>query len=683
MSMMIPSLEACKKRKRRPKVYGFHSFGEPGYPILPLGPFRDNIRLFLQQCAEPESYSVQGMPVWCTLLVHDNRSLVLPLYTIEENVKTSDTPFCDHCRCTGWSNHFVSKTKYHMIIPMDDDWNKPLDDGILDLSTHLLHGLIHCNGFAHLLCINGLEGGSKHLCGRELMDLWDRICINLRTRKITVEDVSKKRSMELRLLHGVAYGHPWFGRWGYKFCHGSFGVKEHIYERALEILSSLELEKMIQDFSDMDQYEELKKIVRYYRYLSETQLVTIKDLLRFMLTVKACFPAQRNSLLPTAKPADVIENAKPATRESVKIKPLIKEKSSKYRKFATVVSHMDSRWSARRLESAADVIVNALKEKKEKDFRNGGMARQDVRDAARLHIGDTGLLDYVLKSLNNVVVGNQVVCRSVNPTTRILEYTVHDLNDGDKVSEPEKEILPLPPRPAAPVPGIDVYSDVLYLYEHVLLGYPESGLLELATQAVLDTKHFVKECPFRDEKEQLLTLFCQILPSLTDKEIEFKRELPPGEIVVMPLDATVGELKQEAESALRDTYCITEQFVVMEIKGLEESDDMEVLSGAVQSGTEVGVRGSGIDLDTPFRYQGGSDTWMVRCECGATDDDGERMVACDICEVWQHTRCCGMEDADEVPRLFICSTCYVSLVPPKTEPAVRFDCSTAFLEWRQ
>lgn len=82
---------------------------------------------------------------------------------------------------------------------------------------------------------------------------------------------------------------------------------------------------------------------------------------------------------------------------------------------------------------------------------------------------------------------------------------------------------------------------------------------------------------------------------------------------------------------------------------------MDVLAGAVQSGTEVGVRGNGIDLDTPLRYEGGSETWMVRCECGATDDDGERMVACDICEVWQHTRCCGMENADEVPRLFICS----------------------------
>ncbi|GMN49376.1 hypothetical protein TIFTF001_018561 [Ficus carica] len=44
----------------------------------------------------------------------------------------------------GWSNLFVSKQKYHMIIPMDDGWNKPMDDAVFDLQTHLLHGLIHC-----------------------------------------------------------------------------------------------------------------------------------------------------------------------------------------------------------------------------------------------------------------------------------------------------------------------------------------------------------------------------------------------------------------------------------------------------------------------------------------------------------------------------------------------------------
>lgn len=30
---------------------------------------------------------------------------------------------------------------------------------------------------------------------------------------------------------------------------------------------------------------------------------------------------------------------------------------------------------------------------------------------------------------------------------------------------------------------------------------------------------------------------------------------------------------------------------------------------------------------------------MVLCTCGVKDDDGERMIACDICQTWMHTRC--------------------------------------------
>ncbi|OAY69867.1 PHD finger protein MALE MEIOCYTE DEATH 1 [Ananas comosus] len=56
---------------------------------------------------------------------------------------------------------------------------------------------------------------------------------------IRVEDVSYKRSMDPRLLHGVTYGYPWFGRWGYRFCYGSFGVTKQNSERAIDILSEL------------------------------------------------------------------------------------------------------------------------------------------------------------------------------------------------------------------------------------------------------------------------------------------------------------------------------------------------------------------------------------------------------------------------------------------------------------
>jgi hypothetical protein len=49
---------------------------------------------------------------------------------------------------------------------------------------------------------------------------------------------------------------------------------------------------------------------------------------------------------------------------------------------------------------------------------------------------------------------------------------------------------------------------------------------------------------------------------------------------------------------------------------------------------------------------------QVWCEtCGTTDDDGERMVACDVCGIWKHTRCCGIPDDDNEPETFKCSGC--------------------------
>ncbi|KAH6757873.1 RING/FYVE/PHD zinc finger superfamily protein, partial [Perilla frutescens var. hirtella] len=79
---------------------------------------------------------------------------------------------------------------------------------------------------------------------------------------------------------------------------------------------------------------------------------------------------------------------------------------------------------------------------------------------------------------------------------------------------------------------------------------------------------------------------------------------------------------------------------------------------------ELRVKGSGLDLEASLRYEGGTENWTVKCKCGARDDDGERMLACDIdiCETWQHTHCCGIEESKAVPRLFVCETCCSSLI---------------------
>jgi len=59
-------------------------------------------------------------------------------------------------------------------------------------------------------------------------------------------------------------------------------------------------------------------------------------------------------------------------------------------------------------DKGAFYVVGYIKKIKSLLWLNICMNDIDERDAARLHIGDIGLLNYVLKSLDNVIVGNYV-----------------------------------------------------------------------------------------------------------------------------------------------------------------------------------------------------------------------------------------------------------------------------------
>lgn len=49
-------------------------------------------------------------------------------------------------------------------------------------TTHLLHGVVHSNGYGHLLRVNGREGGADILSGFDIMNFWDRLCKRLAVR---------------------------------------------------------------------------------------------------------------------------------------------------------------------------------------------------------------------------------------------------------------------------------------------------------------------------------------------------------------------------------------------------------------------------------------------------------------------------------------------------------------------
>jgi hypothetical protein len=86
------------------------------------------------------------------------------------------------------------------------------------------------------------------------------------------------------------------------------------------------------------------------------------------------------------------------------------------------------------------------------------------------------------------------------------------------------------------------------------MGYPVSQRIGLAVETVLDTKHFVKEWPFKDEEDELLRFICRVVSNFRDSESYFaRREFSYGEIIALPLHSTFGDLKSEVENALRDT----------------------------------------------------------------------------------------------------------------------------------
>lgn len=155
------------------------------------------------------------------------------------------------------------------------------------------------------------------------------------------------------------------------------------------------------------------------------------------------------------------------------------------------------------------------------------------------------------------------------------------------------------------------------------------------------------------------SLVLTVTPELTEETEDSLVYLPPEHIVLSP-EATVHDLKVEASKAFQEVYLILRRFQVEEVVGCRGVDEFTQIKLLVGSNTEiVGVRGKCLgDTDlSRFRMERGEETWILDCSCGAKDDDGERMLACDVCGVWQHTRCAGIPDCNGVPMKFVCCKC--------------------------
>lgn len=526
------------------------------------------------------------------------------------------------------------------------------DENRLDLEDerHLLHGIIHVNGFGHLLRVNGREGGSRYLSGCDIMGLWDRICIMLKARKISVMDVSKKYGLDYRLLHAVQKGHPWYGNWGYEFGRGSFGTTHETYKTALQCLSKLRLDLVLSGVGGFDQ--ELKQIVSFYRSLSKNPLVTVQDLVCFIMQLLHKF----HNHTETKCSGNIMIN-----KEST-----------------------ESKWAPKVVDEITAAMLKVLQ------VADGTMwiTWHDLRGAI-CHGRDPQLLNYALMGLEGKTIGKQIVQCQCNSLTRTLEYRLTDRSnvsiDLKSATDPKQlkeahvledlktlyHVLLHPPSQPPPTTDHSPLHHVLisgslhygleeeiwcYGLKEQLWRYGLRKQLTNASRNLMDCKQFIKNY---EAKHRMITDSESIRVFVVAEILNGAQSLQktPPELLIMPKNATIADLKQEAAQAFRDVYICFKGFHVQSVRELQNIKDSTNLMLLIGPESVVTVRGYCSGDISKYRAERGTQVWTVSCPCGTREDDGERMIACDKCEVWQHTRCIGISDSEDVPPEYMCEDC--------------------------
>ena len=244
----------------------------------------------------------------------------------------------------------------------------------------------------------------------------------------------------------------------------------------------------------------------------------------------------------------------------------------------------------------------------------------------------------------------------------LLFFIICRLEDGSNQSLPTRSC---PIRP----PVEQLLRDLKFLYDALLNPatmhpYKPEGMREsarISAAKLLDCKQFVKNY---DEKVSKLanpnapSLFIWCHVELVNQPKDYTA--PPPELLVLPVTATVADLKLQATKAFQETYLIFQKFQAEQLVDCGDVDGTTNVRLLLGPNGSVRVRGRCFGDENKlgqFRMERGLENWVVDCACGARDDDGERMLTCDSCGVWQHTRCAGISDLDRVPVKFVCRKC--------------------------
>ncbi|CAI8603163.1 unnamed protein product [Vicia faba] len=669
--MVVSGGKSLKRVKKRVTAdhHDFFSFPSPSLAAsesFSIGPFRSNVRSFLTKYAllPPPSALFPHLLTWQILFRvgevtegSESGPAVVCLDVVEEDVARSRSVYCDQCRVFGWSGNPVCGKRYHFIIKADGGsiggYHKPCmccgdslhlseskckscnhvttSDDVeewvyhqLENTSHLLHGVVHANGYGHLLRVNGREGGSRFLSGCHIMDFWDRLCKTLGVRKVSVMDVSKKYGLEYRLLHAIMKRHSWYGEWGYNFGSGSYCLTKEAYKSAVDNLSNLPLSIFLSH--EQKPHSRVQDMILYYQSLSDHELVNMRDLFCFLMGLM--HGARKNA----SKSGDI---------------------TCKKRRFDA--SGLSSSWGKSDIERVEEAMLRVLRAVSGSNW----VSRRALRGAV-CKVASPELLDYCLAELGGKVVYGGVVNSRCNPQTGVDEFRIDATSFDGFMANNNSSGSKCPSEE-------NLLQCLRYLYESLLhprmmLNYVDEETRTLAmssAQKLLDCKQLIKDyctemLPVSDLYK--IRISCQV--ELVDQPEDSAAGTPP-EIIVLPTNATVSDLKIEAANVFQDVYLMFRRFQVDELLGYSGVDDSTQVKHLLKPNEVVCIRGrcSGKNGLSKFRMERGLERWTVECSCGAKDDDGERMMACDTCGVWRHTRCSGIPDTAPVPARFVCKRC--------------------------
>ncbi|KAI3824738.1 hypothetical protein L1987_06209 [Smallanthus sonchifolius] len=539
---MVVNSRPLKRMKPRvtAELNDFLSF--PSSESTATGPFRTSVREFLLRHAllPLPSSLLPHLLTWQILFrvgekrsnAYGDASVCLDL--VEEDVIRSRSVYCDQCRVVGWSGNPVCGKRYHFIIKGDrasiGGYNKPCAGcgALVHLSdsSHLLHDVVHMNGYCHILRVNGRQGGSQVLSGRHIMDFWDRLCKVLGVKYVNVMDVSKKYGLEFRLLHSVVKGHPWYGDWGYEFGSGSYAITHEAYNNAIETLANMPLSALYSQVRKPRTH--LHDLISLYQSLSDQELVTGRDLFHYLTTL--LHKGNKNQTTVDDRTAKKVKSSDSGVLCVWNMSDVFRVEEAMFRVLKSVSGSSWVSWRSLR----------------------GAVCR----------VGSPELLDYCLKELQGKQAADAMVVKArSNPDSGALEYRLepcsYTTNNRSIASNPSEDNL------------------------------------------------------IRDLNEIN----------------------QPPEHIILPPNATVGDLKVEASKAFQEVYLILRRFQAGELvgyRGVDESTQIKLLMGSnVETVVNVIGKCSGKSGLSRFRMERGVETWTLDCSCGAKDDDGERMLACD------------------------------------------------------